>query len=266
MTLRYTVDGSTPTAASPPYTAPFGVNTQTTVKVIGFRTEWTTSSVNVGTYSFNFGTLAAPTPSPGAGSYTSSATVSLTAGAGTTIRYTIGTTTPSDPTISSTIYTAPLVLTTSQILKARAFHPDYTQSPVTTAAYTITVATPTFTPTAGTYVADSDHDRHGDTGRDDSVHDTGIDPTDTDPTIASGSTIPVGNLTLKAKATFTGATTSAVATAAYTQTGTVTTAMIDGGVEHAVAVRADGTAFAWGDGANLAIGDGRTSTSGIRCC
>ena len=257
-TLRYTLDGSTPTAASPQYTAPFGVNTQTTVRAIGFRTGWTTSAVNTGTYTFNFGTLGAPTASPGAGSYTSSATVTLTAAAGTAIRYTIGTTTPADPTTSSTLYTAPLVLTTSQILKARAFHPDYVQSPVTTAAYTITVATPTFTPTAGSYAAGTAITIATATpGATIRYTTTGLDPTDTDPTIASGTTIPVGNFTLKAKAMFANATTSAVASAAYTVTGSVTTAAIEAGDGHVVAVRSDGSVFAWGDGNNQTIGDGQ---------
>jgi hypothetical protein len=46
--------------------------------------------------------------------------------AGATIRYT---TNGSNPTAFSPIYTAPLTVSTTQTLKAIAFHPDYTASP-----------------------------------------------------------------------------------------------------------------------------------------
>jgi alpha-tubulin suppressor-like RCC1 family protein len=257
-TLRYTLDGTTtPTASSPLYTGPLSIGTYSPIKVAGFRTGWTTSAVNAGTYTMNFGTLAAPTASPAAGTYTTSATVTFSAFAGATIRCTAGPTTPPDPIASTPECATPIPVTTSKIIKAKAFHADYTSSVVTTVAYTIVVAAPTFTPTAGTYSAGTAITIATATpGATIRYTTTGVDPTDTDPTIASGSTIPVGNFTVKAKATLTDATTSPVTTAAYVQTGSATTAMIDGGGGHAVAVRADGTAFGWGDNGSYAVGDG----------
>jgi alpha-tubulin suppressor-like RCC1 family protein len=87
-TIRYTLDGSTPTEASAVYASPLEIGTSTSVKAIGLRTNWTSSAVASATYTMNFGTLAAPTISPGTGTYTSEATVTLTAMSGATIRYT----------------------------------------------------------------------------------------------------------------------------------------------------------------------------------
>jgi alpha-tubulin suppressor-like RCC1 family protein len=256
-TLRFTLDGSTPTAASAAYTAPFSVGTTTTVKVIGMRTGWSSSSVNSGTYTMNFGTLAAPGASPAAGGYTSNVTVTLSSIAGATVRYT---TNGSTPNTNSPAYTAPLVFTTTTTLKAIAYHPDYVTSPMQTAAYTITAAVPTFTPPAGAHPAGQmitvATATAGATIR---YTTTGVDPTDTDPVIASGGTLPVGNFTLKARASFTGATTSAVTSSTYTVTGDVATPAIDAGLSHTVAVRTDGSAFAWGNGGDGVLGNGASN-------
>ena len=128
--IRYTLDGSMPTAASPLYTAPVSLATTTTLKAIGFRSGWTPSTVRTAAYTFNYGTLVAPTLTPPSGTYTSAAIVSMTAMTGATIRYT---TNGSTPTTSSPVYTGPLTLEAGTTLKAKAFHPDYTASAMTTA-------------------------------------------------------------------------------------------------------------------------------------
>jgi hypothetical protein len=61
------------------------------------------------------------------GTYTSSVTLNLTSNApGATIRYKVSTsgTPPADPGTGDTLYTGPVELTNSQILKARAWHPE----------------------------------------------------------------------------------------------------------------------------------------------
>src|SRR5262249_22142232 len=148
VSIRYTTDGTNPTATSPLYSGPLTFGTTTTLKAAGFRTGWTTSSILNQLYHMNFGQLAPPTIAPAAGTYTGSVTVTLSSISGATIYYTTNGTTPSQ---FSTLYTAPFAVTTSLTLKAIAMHPDYTTSGVASTAYTIVVANPTFSPVAGTY-------------------------------------------------------------------------------------------------------------------
>jgi hypothetical protein len=138
------------------------------LKAIALKTGWQTSAIATGTYTMNFGTLAAPAISPAGDSFTSDATVTLTSVAGATVRYTLD---GSTPTTASPIYNGPLTLTASATLRAKAWHPDYTASPVSSETYTIVVAAPSFTPTAGAYPAGQTiHDCDRDAGRDDPVH------------------------------------------------------------------------------------------------
>jgi len=256
-TIRYTTDGSTPTGMSPAYSGPFVVPTTTTVRAAGFRTGWTAGSVNAATYTMNFGILAAPTFSPGAGAYVSSISVTLSAAAGASIRYT---TNGSTPNTGSPLYTVPLELAATTTLKAIALHPDYTTSPVATAVFAIEVAAPAFSPTGGTYAAgQSITVSTATSGATIRYTTNGLEPTESDASIASGDTLPIGTFTLKAKAFKAGATTSATTTASYTVTGTVTTAKLAGGDAHSLAVRADGLAFVWGHNASGQVGDGSTA-------
>ena len=86
--IRYTTDGSTPTAASTLYTSALNVATQTTFKVIGVKAGWSPSAVATVTYNFNYGTATTPTVSPATGTYTDTVTVTMSAQANATIRYT----------------------------------------------------------------------------------------------------------------------------------------------------------------------------------
>ena len=81
------------------------------------------------------GTAAVPTFSPASGTYTGEVLVSMaTATAGAMIRYT---TDGTDPTTSSTVYSAPLMVTGTVTVKARAFMSGLTMSGVATASYTV---------------------------------------------------------------------------------------------------------------------------------
>ena len=259
VTIRYTTDGSTPTESSTAYTGPVNIATSTTLKAIAFRSGWTSSDMRTGTYTMNFGTLAAPTVTPASGTYESSITVEMTASPATaTIRYTTDGTTP---TSSSTVYSSPLSIQTSLTVKAKAFHPDYSTSPETSRTYTITVAAPTFNPTGGTYAAGQTITVASATsGATIRYTINGVDPVETDTTIASGGTLTAGNYTLKAKAWKTGATASGVSSASYTVTGNVVTASVATGDNHSLAVRSDGVAFGWGTNTYGQTGDGTTTT------
>ncbi len=260
VTVRYTVDGTTPVESSTVYTTPLTVGTSTVVKAIGFRFNWTTSAVASATYTMNFGTLAAPVLSPGTGTYTTEAVVSMSAFAGATIRYT---TNGSAPQPTSPAYGAPLVLTATTTIIAKAFHPDYTASSTSTGTYTIVVATPVISPTAGTYAAGQVITASTATpGAALTFTTNGVAPTSTSSTFPSGG-IVAGNFTLKVAAWKTGATPSAVVTAAYQVTGTLTAARVAGGGAHSLALRPDGLAFGWGTGTYGQVGDGTYTTRSL---
>jgi hypothetical protein len=100
------------------------------------------------------GLTAAPAFSPLAGAYTSVQTVTISdATSGATIYYT---TNGTAPTISSAVYSSPIVVSSSETLKAIATAAGYTNSPTASATYVINLskaATPTFSPVAGTYTS-----------------------------------------------------------------------------------------------------------------
>lgn len=248
-TLRYTTDGTIPTDLSAIYTAPLSIATSTTLKTLGMREGWTSSSVWTATYTMRFGTLAAPTVSPAAGSYTTSVTVTLTAFPGAAIRYRTDGLTPNE---SSPLYTGPLVVEATSTIVARAFHPDYTSSASTTAAYTVVVAAPVVSPGTGTYPVNQAATVTSPTpGATLTYTLTGADPLQSDTVVSSGGSIIVGNFTLKVRAWKTGATPSAVTTMTYTVVGTAAAARIDGGANLSVALRPDGTVWRWGEQTTL---------------
>ena len=59
--IYYTTDGSTPTAASTPYTGPISVSTTTTVKAVAMLSGWTRSSVASAVYTIASGTTPGST-------------------------------------------------------------------------------------------------------------------------------------------------------------------------------------------------------------
>ncbi len=89
----------------------------------------------IATYPATQGTVATPTFNVASGTYTGNTIVSMaTATSGAMIRYT---TDGSDPTSSSTVYSAPVIISSSLTLKARGFRNGLTQSGVASANYTI---------------------------------------------------------------------------------------------------------------------------------
>jgi alpha-tubulin suppressor-like RCC1 family protein len=131
-TIYYTTDGSTPTTSSTKYTAPLTVASTTTINALATATGVHNSSVATATYTINLPSVATPTFSPAAGTYTGvqQATISC-ATSGATIYYTID---GSTPTTSSKVYSAPLsILTTT--LKAIATKTGMANSAAASAAY-----------------------------------------------------------------------------------------------------------------------------------
>ncbi len=152
-TIHYTTDGSTPTASSPVSSGLISVGTSETLEAIAVAPGYTASPVATAAYVINL-SAAAPVISPGAGTYTTVQTVTLTdATPGATIYYTAD---GSTPTTSSPVYAGPLTVSSTETLKAIAAAPGYNASPVASALFTINLggtATPVFSLAAGTFTS-----------------------------------------------------------------------------------------------------------------
>ena len=141
-TIRYTTDGSTPTETSGTvYAGGFTLAGTVNVKAIAYESQWNDSVVVSNTYSIYNGTVAAPTFSPGGGSYSSAQTVTIsTSTPGATIRYT---TDGSAPTEShGTAYSGPITVSTTTSISAMAYEAGWLDSSVVGATYSYGQVTP----------------------------------------------------------------------------------------------------------------------------
>jgi thermitase len=138
--IRYTTDGSTPNeTAGTVYSGSIAVNSSTTIRAIAFAAGMTDSAVASATYTINAPAstpVAAPTFSPGAGTYTSAQSVTIgTTTGGASIRYTTDGSTPSET--AGTVYSRPIAVSSSMTIKAIAYAAGMADSAVVSAAYTI---------------------------------------------------------------------------------------------------------------------------------
>ena len=133
-TIFYTVDGTTPTPTSAQYTAPIAISTDTTLQAIASAPGYIQSGITSATFTFTNQTPPI-TFAPAAGTYLAAQTVALTdADTSAKIYYT---TDGSAPSSSSTLYTAPIQISVSEIIKAVAIDPTLQNSNIGTAAYVI---------------------------------------------------------------------------------------------------------------------------------
>jgi hypothetical protein len=146
--IYYTTDGTLPTTSSTKYAAAITVSTSQTIQAIAVAPGVAPSPVAGATYII--GAASAPTFAPGPGPYADTQTVAIsTATAGATIYYT---TDGSAPTTTSTRYTGPITVSSSQTVRAIAVANGISNSSATSATYVIGSAiAPVFTPGAGTY-------------------------------------------------------------------------------------------------------------------
>jgi hypothetical protein len=160
-TVRYTVDGSEPSLASPEYAGPIPVNSGTlTVKARAFKSGMTESDVASAVYTIDPLKVSVPNFSPAGGSYSVGQSVSVScATSDAVVRYTVD---GSEPTSSSAVYSAPILVSSGAVtVKAKAFKSEMTDSDTASATYTIVaeavkVAAPTFSPLGGSYSSTQD--------------------------------------------------------------------------------------------------------------
>ena len=139
-TIYYTINGTTPTTSSTPYAGPIAVSSTETLEAIAVKTGDTNSAVTSAAYTITSSppTVSTPTFSPTGGAYTSAQSVTISdATSGATVYYTTDGTTP---TASSTLYTGPIVVSSTETLEAIAADTGDTDSAVASAAYTIPFA------------------------------------------------------------------------------------------------------------------------------
>jgi Chitobiase/beta-hexosaminidase C-terminal domain len=215
--IYYTTDGSTPTTGSTKYTGAITVSATETIEAIATASGFTNSAVATASYTINIPTAETPTFSPAAGTYTGAQSVTISdATTGAAIYYT---TDGSTPTASSTKYAGALTVSSTETISAIAGASGYTNSAVASAAYTINlpiVATPTFTPAAGSYTgAQSVTISDATAGAAIYYTTNGSTPTASS-TRYSGAITVSATETIEAVATAGGYTNSAVAIAAYT--------------------------------------------------
>lgn len=146
LTIRYTLDGSTPSVNSPIYTAPFTVSTQTVVKAIAIDQNGRISQVQAQRYTF-----VQPPPqvalTPNGGNSYDPVTINMAASGGTapyTIFYTVD---GSVPTVNSFVYNNPFTISQPQTIRAIARDARGTLSAVVSRSYTFVIPAPTITAT-----------------------------------------------------------------------------------------------------------------------
>ena len=214
-TIYYTTNGTTPTTASNTYSTAITVSATETLEAIAAKAGYSNSAVGSAAYTIT-GTVATPTFNPVAGAYGPAQSVTISDGtSGATIYYTTNGTTP---TTASTTYASAITVSATETLEAIGAETGYTTSAVASAAYTINgaVATPSFSPAAGTYsssqtVTISD----GTSGATIYYTTNGTTPTTASATYASAITVSATE-TLEAIAAKANYSNSAVASAAYT--------------------------------------------------
>ncbi|WP_353069208.1 chitobiase/beta-hexosaminidase C-terminal domain-containing protein [Tunturibacter empetritectus] len=142
--IYYTMDGTTPTTSSSVYSNPIAVNagTTTTFEALGVAPSGLQSAVTTATYVISAavpGVTAVPTFSPAPGTYASAQSITLSdSTAGSVIYYTVDGTTPST---SSSVYSSPILVGSTETIQAVAIAPGLSASSVSSGGYTISPTT-----------------------------------------------------------------------------------------------------------------------------
>ena len=139
--IYYTTDGTDPTDKSTPYTAPFTIDSNTTIKAIAIEEGKEKSAVVSQEYKITISDsvekqqVTAPVIRPESGAFTSAQEITIVSATKDAVIY--YTTDGSQPTTQSTKYTAPVKLAKSATIRAIAVKNGWEDSEITTVAYTI---------------------------------------------------------------------------------------------------------------------------------
>jgi Chitobiase/beta-hexosaminidase C-terminal domain len=212
--ISYTTNGSTPSATSTVYTGPIVVSKTQTVKAMGFALHYLNSGVGAVSYTIHLPQAATPTFSLPGGTYSGLQTVSISdATPGVQIYYTINGGTPS---ASSTLYTGPITVQTTQTIRAIAVEYNYADSAVGAATYKILAATPAFSVPGGVYTSPQTVSISDSTTGAKIYYTTNGSTPSASSTLYSGPITVSTTETIKAIASASGYSNSFVASAAYT--------------------------------------------------
>lgn len=136
--IRYTTDGTDPTASSKEYIGPIPVTENTTIKAYASKDGIPDSKISGVTY--KFAQAAKPIFSVTGGQYSIPQIVTISSPTeDAMIRYTIDGT---DPTENSMVYSGPITVSNSTVIKARAYKEFHTDSDIVSAEYTILASQP----------------------------------------------------------------------------------------------------------------------------
>lgn len=151
-TIYYTLDGTTPTTASPTIAGPLSVSQTRTLRAFAAKAGLSSSDIVSAIYLMK---VFAPLPTPGPATFTvSQQNVTLaTTTSGAAIRYTLD---GSTPTGASTMYTGAIPLTTQTTLKAVATRSGWTDSDLFSGTYVFNhgmLSAVTLSPPPGTFAS-----------------------------------------------------------------------------------------------------------------
>ncbi len=211
-TIHYTTNGTTPTTGSPVYSSPLTVSSSQTIKALAVKSGDTDSAVTEATYVMK---AATPVPDVPGGIYnTKDQTVTLTSATpGASIYYTLDGGTPDN---TSTLYTAPIIVTDDVTISSIAYNGSYDPSAVRVDTYTFVAGTPEMTPVAGVYTTTQNVTISSSTTTATIRYTTdGSTPDSATGTIYTGPVSVATSQTLKAIAYQSGFADSSVSTAAY---------------------------------------------------
>ncbi len=254
--VHLTTNGADPTEADPEVVSgqTITVDYSQSLKVRAFKPGWLPGDVVWAAYSIFEDTVSPPMPTPAGGHYAAPVDVSLeSATPGVSIRYTLD---GSAPSVASTVYSAPIHVASTTLLRARAFKGGWLPSPVIAEEYRFdagVVAAPVVSPPAGTYATKRAVGATSETP-DATVRYTldGSEPTEDSTELVPGGEIVVDHtLRLRIRAFKEGWAPSEVTSGDYLITGAVAA-----GSAHSLALHANGTLWAWGgnDSGQLGLG------------
>jgi hypothetical protein len=144
--IRYTLDGSEPIPESQLYEEPFQLIFTTTVKAKAFKDKWLPSATASATYQYQVANLFVI---PMGGSYVTPQVVHITSVTTEAVIY--YTTDGTEPNLSSSIYSAPIVIDRNTNLKARGLLTGWTEGPTVSVNFSFQAEQPVFSVTPGTY-------------------------------------------------------------------------------------------------------------------